>query len=562
MRKRIPALRIWICLVSSLVVFPLFAQVPPVTVEKSLKISLKTPTGLAFDGKSFWAGDLAANKIARIDPETGQVVKLYDAPCFTIGALAFDGKLLWVLDSQEKAVYGFDPESGKTVKTLILDLAAPQGISFDGENIWISDGGEGVIAKIDRLDGTTFSSISSPSAKSGRRSQLIGLCHYDSCLWVADRLNDTIYQIDPEKGYIINLMKTPNPYTSGMAFYQGNLACMDYEKRCIDFVKLPESGKAVRFNPRNETLTFGESYRNFGPGSIEQLNINIAVPKNLVFQELTSEIKWDAKPASFEKDRWNQDIAVFSFRDLKPLDIASARFSVNATLYSVRFFLDPRRSGNIQDISKDLKELYLKDDTKLQITSPVIQKAVKEAVGGEKNCYYIARQIYQYIQEKMHYELSGGWNVAPVVLERGSGSCSEYSFVMIAMCRAAGLPARYAGSVVIRGDDASRDDVFHRWVEVYLPEAGWVPVDPSGGDSLVPEEQAKCFGGLENRFLITTVGGGSSEYLNWDYNSSSSYSSKGPVKLNFLKAGDWKPITAGKNEEQQGEIKKGKTCAF
>jgi len=60
------------------------------------------------------------------------------------------------------------------------------------------------------------------------------------------------------------------------------------------------------------------------------------------------------------------------------------------------------------------------------------------------------------------------------VLKRGSGSCSEYSFVMIAMLRAAGIPARYAGSVVIRGDDASRDDVsIDGWKHTFLHLVGF-----------------------------------------------------------------------------------------
>jgi hypothetical protein len=110
------------------------------------------------------------------------------------------------------------------------------------------------------------------------------------------------------------------------------------------------------------------------------------------------------------------------------------------------------------------------------------------------------------------------------------------------MCHAAGLPARYAGSVVIRGDDASRDDVFHRWVEVYLPNFGWVMVDPSGGDSAVPIDQAKMFGGLDNRFLITTLGAGDSKYLGWDYNSNAAWTAEGRVKLMQKKVGDWVPL--------------------
>lgn len=119
---------------------------------------------------------------------------------------------------------------------------------------------------------------------------------------------------------------------------------------------------------------------------------------------------------------------------------------------------------------------------------------------------------------------------------------------------AAGLPARYAGSVVIRGDDASRDDVFHRWVEVYLPNYGWVCVDPSGGDSEVPEAQATYFGGLDSRFLITTLGGGNSTYLGWGYNSNATWTGEGKVKLMQRKAGEWFPVGKKYEAKAAGEV--------
>jgi transglutaminase-like putative cysteine protease len=110
------------------------------------------------------------------------------------------------------------------------------------------------------------------------------------------------------------------------------------------------------------------------------------------------------------------------------------------------------------------------------------------------------------------------------------------------MCRAAGLPTRFVGSVVIRGDDASTDDVFHRWCECYLPGYGWVPVDPSGGDRATPAEVAQCFGHVEPRFLITTEGGGASEYLGWGYNANEKWTSKGPVKVHVETVGEWSPL--------------------
>ena len=64
----------------------------------------------------------------------------------------------------------------------------------------------------------------------------------------------------------------------------------------------------------------------------------------------------------------------------------------------------------------------------------------------------------------------------------------------------------------------------------------------TGGDKKWPRDQALSFGHLENRFLITTVGGGGSTCLGWDYNSSENWKADGPVTLKVEKIGEWDPV--------------------
>lgn len=539
------------------------AQIPLGDAVKKFPIDIfSTPVGMAINGKTLFFGDLSTSKISALDIESGKIIMTFDAPTFNLNSITYDGRNLWILDKVEKKVFCFDYESGLTLSTLPLDLDEPQSITSDGKNVFIVDGATKSIAQIDTYDGTTFKTIKSPLFKSPKRVDFSAMAFDGKYLWVADRISDEIYQIDTDNEWVINIIKSPGPYTSGIAFIEDEIVVLDYQKREIGFYKLPKKGKAIRYKERKETLTFGETYRNFGPGMVENLEISLAIPENLIFQDVDL-IEINPKNYKIEEDEWGQKCAVFNFAKLSPLEVASTNIKVNCTLYSVSYFIDPDEALPISQIPKGL-ESYLKDDTKLQINNKVIQDAVKEALKGETNTYKAVRKIYDYIHDKMHYELSGGWNVAPVVLKRGSGSCSEYSFVMIAMLRASGIPARYAGSVVIRGDDASRDDVFHRWVEAYIPPFGFIPVDPSGGDSEVPLEKAKFFGSLENRFLITTVGGGNSRYLKWDYNSHSSFNSRGVVKLYFLKAGDWQPLPSSKNEKEitENPPSKGKSCAM
>jgi len=525
------------------------AQTVPGTVLKELPLALKTPTGLAWDGESLWVADLESATLSAVDPKTGQVRRKVDAPGYLPLGLAWDGTRLWVVDGADKTAYGLNPATGVTERALPLDTDTPEGIGWDGKDLWTLDARAGLLVRLDESDGTTFRSFPCPTCGGGRRGQEIGLAFDGRNLFVSDRMTDTLYRVDPRTGAVLDDFPSPGPYPAGLAWDGEALWNVDFETRSLYRLASRPSVPYVRRDPRSERVTYTEAWRNLGPGTVTRLEVVMAVPQDLPNQALAGPPAFTPPPRDFPVDRWGQKCARWVFENVKPGEEVRARMDVQAVLYKVRWFVDPDKVGRLEDIPEEIRKAYTQDNSKLVLEDPVIQRAVKEAVGDERNPYWMAWKINRYIQDKMHYELAGGWNVAPTVLSRGSGSCSEYTFVMLAMCHAAGLPARYAGSVVVRGDDASRDDVFHRWVEVYLPNYGWFPVDPSGGDSPVPAESGAMFGGLENRFLITTLGAGDSELLGWDYNSAASWQARGRVKLLQEKAGLWSP--AGKKPERR-----------
>jgi transglutaminase-like putative cysteine protease len=73
------------------------------------------------------------------------------------------------------------------------------------------------------------------------------------------------------------------------------------------------------------------------------------------------------------------------------------------------------------------------------------------------------------------------------VLERGEGVCQDYAHLVVAMARSVGLPARYVSGYLFTADDATGADVegdvadvqTHAWVELAIPGAGWLPLDPT-----------------------------------------------------------------------------------
>jgi transglutaminase-like putative cysteine protease len=277
--------------------------------------------------------------------------------------------------------------------------------------------------------------------------------------------------------------------------------------------------------------------------------IALAVPyESLENQRLVGGVRWTAEPDLLTRDRWEQPVGIFRFTNVRPAEEVAAEYRVRVELGELHYAFYPEDVGGLDRIPAAIRETYTAPTSRLQLDREEISKTAREVVGDEANPYWIARKIFDWVNEKLEYDRVGGWDVPTTLIKRGTGSCSEYAFLYIALCRAAGLPARYEGSVVVRGDDASVDDVYHRWCEVYLPDVGWMPVDPSGGDQAWPADQARYFGGLANRFLITTHGGGDSEHLGWDYNGHAEYEYRGRVSVHEEGYAVWSPVPEGTAE--------------
>lgn len=498
-------------------------------------------TGIAFDGEAVWAADRKTDKIYRVDCQTGEVIRSFDGPGYFMTGLAYDGEFLWVSDmdftdtsteSYTGKIYRIDPETGHTVGMINPPAPDPQGLAFDGEYLWVSDNGARTITCISPKDGTTIISFKSPSRDPR------GLAFDGEYLWVADRSEDELYRVDPESGRVIMILSSPGPYPWGLAWGKNCLLSSDYQTDQISSTAVFGDARYSRYGERISSIEFIHDVMNFGPGTVRDLKVYLAVPRDRSSQEIM-EISYGAQPEEMETDRWGQKAALFRSEELVPQGRFTSVMKVKAKIYGVNYNIFPEKVGPLKDIPGKIKSRFLANDDKYRIKDPAIQSAVSEAVSGEENPYWIARNIFDYLRENLFYKRVGGWDIAPTILKRGSGSCSEYAFLYIAMCRAAGVPARYAGAVVVRGEDASFDYVYHRWVEVYLPNYGWIPVDPSRGDKEWPREQALSFGHLTNHFLITTEGGGGSEYLNWDYNSFETYRADGPVQLRMEKIAEW-----------------------
>lgn len=92
--------------------------------------------------------------------------------------------------------------------------------------------------------------------------------------------------------------------------------------------------------------------------------------------------------------------------------------------------------------------------------------------------------VTTYISKNFRYiSRERGEAMAPEeTLRLGSGSCRDFSVLMMALCTAQGLVARFVSGYLFGSNRHEHD--LHAWVEVFLPGGGWRGFDPTEGQSV------------------------------------------------------------------------------
>ncbi|MCU9615344.1 DUF3488 and transglutaminase-like domain-containing protein [Caldibacillus lycopersici] len=141
-----------------------------------------------------------------------------------------------------------------------------------------------------------------------------------------------------------------------------------------------------------------------------------------------------------------------------------------------------------------------------------IQELAVSITAGAENLYDKAKAIESYLNSyRFTYDTQ---NVAipkeeqdyvdQFLFETMVGYCDNFSSSMVVLLRTIGIPARWAKGYT-PGNEIQTNDTFsvyevtnnnaHSWVEVFFPEIGWVPFEPTKGF----ENPAEFYYNLDNR---------------------------------------------------------------
>lgn len=119
-------------------------------VEAMIATGIANPKGetnVVAGAGSIWVPSDAEGKIARIDPETNEVIATVDVAPQTF-FLAYGLDALWAVSSDGRSIERIDPATNKVTGT--AELGKQPGFLAAGEGaVWVQEQGDGTVARID-----------------------------------------------------------------------------------------------------------------------------------------------------------------------------------------------------------------------------------------------------------------------------------------------------------------------------------------------------------------------------------------------------------------------------
>ncbi|MFQ5414894.1 MAG: transglutaminase family protein [Phycisphaerae bacterium] len=174
------------------------------------------------------------------------------------------------------------------------------------------------------------------------------------------------------------------------------------------------------------------------------------------------------------------------------------------------------------DTQSRLYRLHTRSEKLIEADADEIITLAGNLKARTRGPYHFARAAYDYVIDHTAYVTPSPSHGARECLANGRADCGSYTALFVALCRAAGVPAR-----AVAGCWASGENQWHCWAEFLLPGVGWVPVDPSVGDR-GPHERAYYFGNLDNNRVS----------LAKTFNLTVT-ATKGSTDLGFVQVGTW-----------------------
>lgn len=167
-------------------------------ITESLPTEVRSPKGLAWDGKHFWCADNKTKMVHQINPSNGEIVRSLEVPIYgkkesaVLEAVAWDGKYLWVAYSAgwSSRIHRMDVNTGEVIQSMFANCH-PRGLATDGKYLWVVSYNQGkypgVVSRRTIMDDPDKMNLSRVFLFRTPGKEPTGITFDVEYLWVADK---------------------------------------------------------------------------------------------------------------------------------------------------------------------------------------------------------------------------------------------------------------------------------------------------------------------------------------------------------------------------------------
>ncbi|MEL6501209.1 MAG: transglutaminase family protein [Cyanobacteria bacterium J06623_1] len=480
----------------------------PTAARTIRPIAASSIYGMVFHEGMIWAIDSRNGYLLQIDPATDNTTILNTRTWSDfIGAtgLAITDNILWF--TNRECVYCCSLITRDFEPQLFLRLDDDlDGIAVWESTIYLTSQRQGKILIYDRDKATKITHFYAPGIG------LENITVKSEEIWLTDTLEQTVYCLDRATGETIFSVLTPFVCPTGLAFQpddEGETLYIAYADREVYIRDNPNAEPNYELQYRDRTfihplyfyydqqknyalsngylveMSYTEEISPLDPVEIEDLEWRIALPAETDRQKIRK-VQAIGLPFS-EEVKDGQRIAVFKLDSFNAEQRYVFGWKATLEVWSIKYQLKPQDCEEMPQLEPEYQQKYLLDNDNLAMDSEIIIQAAKTAVGSETN---LLRQVYSirnYVYDKLAYGIKPHIDTPDIVLKRGVGSCGEYLGLLLALCRLNGIACRTVGRYKCPGDPLKRGiplqpDYNHVWMEFYLPDYGWLPMESNPDD--------------------------------------------------------------------------------
>ncbi len=467
--------------------------------------------GIAFFGENLLAIDTTNGYLLQIDPVSDNTTILNPSRELDwVGAtgLAVSEQTLWL--AWDNSVY-FCPLQGDLTLQQFVSLPYPaDGVAVKEATIYITCKKAGYIFVYNRDTAREITRLYAPGVG------VENITVRGEELWVSDDEEQTVYCLDRATGEIQFSVLTPFEHPTGLAFrtdpetgrdtlyvaYAGEEpyirdnpnADPNYELQYRDrtfihplhFIYNPERRCALSSGYLIE-MSYVEELAPLEDVELKDVEWRIALPSETDRQKVRK-VEAVGRPFT-EEIQQGQRVAVFKFDTLKAGERHLFGWKALLEVWSIKYRLTPRDVEKLPQLPPDFEERYLVDNDDLAMDTDIIRSAAREAIGRETNLLRKIYNIRNYVYDKLSYGIKPHIDPPDIALERGVGSCGEYLGILLALGRLNGIACRTVGRYKCPAHPDKlgiplEPDFNHVWMEFYVPELGWLPMESNPDDTV------------------------------------------------------------------------------